>query len=86
MKRSFVHFVLLLVLCQILLASEARNVILMISDGAGFNTYDSASYYEYGELGSQPYDKFPVRMSCTTFPVDGEYDPQAFWGENIRHT
>ncbi len=63
------------------LAKEARNVILMITDGAGFNTFDCASYYEFGELGHQPYDTFPIRMSCTTWSDGGSYDPDTFWAD-----
>ncbi|MFI5379322.1 MAG: alkaline phosphatase [Tepidisphaerales bacterium] len=39
------------------LAGEARNVIIFISDGAGFGAYNSASYYEHGRLGAQVYDQ-----------------------------
>jgi alkaline phosphatase len=35
-------------------APRARNVILMISDGAGFNGWLAADYYE-GRAGTQPY-------------------------------
>lgn len=47
----------------------AKNVILMIADGAGFNAYRAASFYEHGELGHQPYDGFPVHVGCTTFSL-----------------
>jgi alkaline phosphatase len=59
-------------------AGEARRIILMVSDGAGFNAFDAASYYEHGQLGHQPYDLFPVRLACTTFPGQpgAGYDPQ----------
>ncbi len=63
---------------------DAKNVILMISDGAGFNAFAAASYYEYGALGKQPYDKFPAKLACTTYMIgaDGRpqgYDPVARW-------
>lgn len=35
---------------------QAKNIILMISDGAGYNQWNAASYYEHGQLGDQPYD------------------------------
>ena len=47
-----------------------KNVILMISDGAGYNAFHAASYYEHGRLGEQPYDKFPVHFGCTTFMLN----------------
>ncbi|MFP4517915.1 MAG: alkaline phosphatase [Oceanicaulis sp.] len=39
-------------------AGAPRNVILMISDGAGFNGWLAADYYE-GEAGSRPYQVRP---------------------------
>jgi alkaline phosphatase len=65
---------------------KARNVILMISDGCGANSIAAAGYYEYGELGRQPYDSFPVKLACTTFALmrDGEpmgYDPAKTWSD-----
>ncbi len=68
-----------------------KNVILMISDGAGFHTWNAASYYQFGELGRQVYDRFPVKTLTTTFPLDTNksptndptpkvsYDPAAAW-------
>jgi alkaline phosphatase len=68
-----------------------KNVILMISDGAGFHTWNAASYYEFGELGRQVYDRFPVKTLMTTFPLNTStkpnndptpkvaYDPTAAW-------
>ncbi len=47
-------------------AECAKNIVLMISDGAGFNTFHAASYFEHGQLGKQPYDRFPVQLACTT--------------------
>jgi len=47
----------------------SANIILMISDGAGFNTFDCASFYQYGTLGKQVYDNFPIRLGCTTYSV-----------------
>ncbi len=59
-------------------AERAKNVILMISDGAGFNTFHAACYFEHGELGRQPYDRFPVHLASTTYMlnfVDAEGSP-----------
>jgi len=64
----------------------AKNVILMIVDGAGFNTFHACSFYEHGQLGKQVYDRFPVRLACTTFALDKRgrsqgYDPEKMWEE-----
>lgn len=61
-----------------------RRVILMIADGAGFGTFEAASYYEHGKLGEQVYDAFPVRLACSTNPLSrsghvAPYDPHHAW-------
>lgn len=65
---------------------SARNIILMISDGAGFNSYEAASYYQYGQLGMQVYDTFPVHYGCTTYMLNSGgvpqgYDPDLMWSD-----
>ncbi|WP_058555359.1 alkaline phosphatase [Thiohalocapsa sp. ML1] len=74
-------------------AGPAKNVILMITDGASWGTWDMASYYEYGELGRQPYDSFPVKLGMTTTPLNTsssptfnatpqvDYDPYQAWDD-----
>lgn len=66
----------------------AKNVILMISDGCGFNHVDAASLFEHGKTGVQVYESFPVRaaMSSYSYKKDkqghltpGEYDPSKAW-------
>lgn len=64
------------------LAETAENVILFVSDGASWGTVDMASYWEFGELGRQPYDDFAVRLGMTTEPFSDPqrvYDPEAAW-------
>lgn len=57
-----------------------RNIILMISDGCGFNHVDAASYYEHGRTGVQVYEHFPVRLAMSTQPAGrAAYDPVCFW-------
>ena len=53
----------------------ARNVILLISDGAGFHTWTATSFYQHGALGQQAYDKFPVRTLMTTYPLNTSSTP-----------
>jgi alkaline phosphatase len=59
----------------------AKNIILMISDGCGYNHVDTADYYQ-GSTGA--YEGFPVRLAMTTYPYDGTqelagYDPARMW-------
>lgn len=57
---------------------KAKNVIVMISDGMGYNQVAAADYYQYGKSGSQIYEKFPVRSGMSTYSV-GSYDPLSAW-------
>lgn len=50
-------------------AFPAKNVLLFIADGASWGTWDMASYYEFGERGQQPYDRFSVKLGVTTSPL-----------------
>ncbi len=56
-------------------AQQAKNVILMISDGASWGTWDMASYWEYGQKGMQPYDNFSVKLGMTTTPLNTSTSP-----------
>jgi len=68
---------------------KAKNVIIMIGDGMGFNSDLAGTYYRYGEAERQSYHSFPVRLGCTTYsqakadkpiPADCKgYDPEVFW-------
>jgi alkaline phosphatase len=60
---------------------KIKNVIVMISDGCGYNQVDAASIYEYGETGVQLYEDFPVKMGMSTYMYDGEYDPEMAWDD-----
>ena len=72
-------------------AAPAKNVILLITDGASFNTWDAATYDRFGELGLEVYDGFDVQRFMSTYPLttsstptnslegDGGYDPSRAW-------
>lgn len=53
-----------------------KNIILMISDGCGYNQIDAASLYQYGKTGTQIYEAFPVRLGMSTYTAYGSYDPE----------
>lgn len=57
------------------IAAQAKNVILLISDGASWGTWDMASYWQYGQLGLQDYDQFPVKLGMTTTPLNMSSKP-----------
>ncbi len=61
-------------------ASRPLNIILMISDGCGYNCFDLASLYQYGLTGAQVYDSFPVQFAVSTHSASSTpYDPQKAW-------
>lgn len=63
----------------------ARNVILFISDGAGFHSWTAASYFQHGRLGGQVYDRFPVRTLMTTFPLNTSREPTGGLAPQVRY-
>ncbi len=46
----------------------AKNVIIMIGDGMGFNHVQATDYYLYGRKGTQAYERFPFRYAVSTYP------------------
>jgi alkaline phosphatase len=56
-------------------AAPAKNVMLFITDGASWGTWDMASYWEYGAKGLQPYDSFDVKLGMTTYPLNTSTTP-----------
>jgi alkaline phosphatase len=68
--------------------SVPKNIILMISDGCGYNQINSASLYQYGKTGSQVYERFPIKLWVSTYsardrkvsePYKEGYDPEKAW-------
>jgi len=94
MKRLTILLLLVLIFVPMSLLAQdspkkAKNVILMIGDGMGFNQHLIGSYWRHGELGRIPCDSFPFHCAATTFAAKGKnievpqhyagYDPRAFW-------
>jgi alkaline phosphatase len=65
----------------------ADNVIVMISDGRGFEHNQAVSFYEYGKAARQVYAHFPASYAMSTYMGYAEddpcyglgYDPAAAW-------
>ncbi len=75
-------FVMALAFCWAAALAHAgvpRNIILMISDGAGYNHVDAASLYQYGRTGAQVYEDFPVKLAMSTYSFGGEYNGERAW-------
>jgi len=56
-----------------------KNIIVMISDGCGYNHVDAASLYQYGRTGVQVYEQFPVRLGMSTYAAGQTYKPGLAW-------
>ena len=59
----------------------AKNVIVMIGDGYGFNHHTAASYYEYGKAARQVYFRFPFQFAMSTYSYFCDYDPVMAWSD-----
>ena len=64
-----------LTLPAVVQAATVKNVIMMISDGASWGTWDMASYWEHGAKGQQVYDNFDVKLGMTTLPLNTSSRP-----------
>jgi alkaline phosphatase len=58
-----------------------KNVIVLISDGWGYNHIDAADFYQHGKSGSQVYEKFPTKTGMSTYMVPGSYDTNMAWAD-----
>jgi len=57
---------------------DVKNVILLISDGWGYNQILATDYYNDGKAGTQRYEKFPTKLAMSTYSV-GSYNPETIW-------
>ncbi|MCB8890179.1 alkaline phosphatase [Vreelandella malpeensis] len=53
----------------------AKNVILLITDGTGIETFRAASYYRHGALGHEVYDDFDTQLFMATHPLNTSNTP-----------
>jgi len=69
-----------------------KNVILLISDGWGYNQILATDFYTNGKSGTQVYEKFPTKVAMSTYSLEGEgtaddnfgyYNPSTIW-ENFE--
>jgi alkaline phosphatase len=61
-------------------ASPPKNVIVMISDGCGYNHLEAANYYQYGVSPAQPYESWPYARAMSTYSGAGDgYFPITAW-------
>nr|WP_320113857.1 alkaline phosphatase [uncultured Desulfuromonas sp.] len=67
-------------------ASHAKNVILLIGDGMGFNHLTAGSLYRTGESDAPPYRDFNVKLAMSTYLYGGTYDTAQAWStfDNVK--
>lgn len=59
---------------------KPKNIIIMISDGCGYNQINATSLYEHGQTGKQVYEQFPVVYGTSTYSLDfAKYEPDSIW-------
>lgn len=69
----------------------ARNVILLIDDGAGYAHHEAGSLYDTGLRAGEAYDAFPYQLAVTTYSLGDVavgactdpvgYDPALAWSD-----
>ncbi len=52
-----------------------KNIIIMISDGMGYNTNLAASYYRFGKADQQEYHHFPFKHFMSTYALANSMNP-----------
>jgi alkaline phosphatase len=62
-------------------AQRPKYVIIMISDGCGYNHIEASSLYQFGKPDGWAYQSFPVRLGMAHFPDKGSYDPALAWSD-----
>lgn len=60
---------------------QAKNVIVMVADGWGYNQILAANYYNAGKANAEAYQNFPVAVGMSTFSSVGAYDPLTIWDD-----
>lgn len=60
---------------------HAKNVIVLIADGCGFNHIAATDFFQYGEAGKQVYQQSFKALAMSTYSGqnNGSYDPSLAW-------
>ncbi len=65
-------------------AKPAKNVILFVGDGMGFNSDIVGSYWRCGEPFGLSYQQFPVKLGAATFSVKPDYNSETDKGYVVK--
>ncbi len=85
MKKPMIRITVLLIFILTAVSACAgnapKNIIIMISDGCGYNHITAAAIYQYGNAQSPLYAQFSLGCGMATFPAGGSYDPNLAWAD-----
>lgn len=84
-----VFIVFLLGFVSIYSQKPPKNIIIMIGDGMGKSQIQVANYFLEGKDSVQPYEQFPVKLYCSTYPgtitnngkYTTSYDSKSAWSD-----
>ncbi len=85
---AIVFTISVLFVCESYSQNVPKNIILMISDGCGHNQINATSIYQYGDVSTQVYEKFPIQLWVSTYsardrkvsePYKEGYEPEKAW-------
>jgi len=62
-------------------AQRPKYVIVMVSDGCGYNHVAAGSLYQFGNPEGWAYQQFPIRVGVCHFPNGGSYDSALAWSD-----
>jgi len=79
MIRITVLLVFILTAVSVCAGNAPKNIIVMISDGCGYNHITAAAIYQYGNAQSPLYAQFSLGCAMTTFSAGGSYEPNLAW-------
>ena len=60
------------------IATTIKNIIVMISDGMGYNQMLAGDYYLYGQAGKS-FAGMPFKSAMSTYAAGDSYDASAAW-------
>ena len=72
---------LLILASNVMSADEGpKNIIVMISDGCGYDHIAATSIYQHGQPDGEIYHQFRIQYGMSTYMSGGSYDPDKAWG------
>ncbi len=60
-------------------SKTAKNIIIMVGDGMGFNHMSVADLYQHGKQQAGPCRDWPVQLAMSTYMAGQSYDPDVAW-------